>query len=70
MGDITLRDAIVFLVQHGPGRTEAELAGAIFGKAGYQQRVNPDCRLLVGRGTIVRRGEGGLQYPYRYFPAP
>lgn len=64
---MTLADAIVFLVQKGPGRTEAELAEAIYGKTGYQQQVNQECRLLVGHGKIVRKGNGGPGDPFRYF---
>ncbi|MGF1619324.1 MAG: MarR family transcriptional regulator [Rhodomicrobiaceae bacterium] len=64
---LTIADVLVFLVQKGPGRTEAELAEAIFADRGYQQRVNQDCNLLVNRGLIERRGEGGANDPYRYY---
>jgi hypothetical protein len=64
---LTIGDVLVFLVQNGPGRTEAELAEAIFGDRAYQQRVNQDCVLLVNRGLIERRGKGGSSDPYRYF---
>lgn len=67
---LTLSDVLLFLVQHGPGRTEAELAEAIYGDKAYQQRVNGDCRLLCGRGLIERRGNGGPGDPYRYFISP
>ena len=65
----TIADVLLFLIENGPGRTETELAEAIFGKAGYQQRVNGDCNLLLGRGRIERRGGGGPSDPYRYHPA-
>lgn len=65
----TLREVVEFLIEKGPGRTETELAAAIFGPAGYQQRVNGDCNLLMNRGRVERRGEGGPSDPYRYFPA-
>lgn len=62
-------DVLQYLIEKGPGRTEAELAEAIFGKHGYQQRVNGDCNLLVNRGLVERRGHGGHADPYRYFKA-
>lgn len=49
-----------------PGLTEAELAQAIFGMEGYQQRVNSTCRALIKRGEIIRRGTGGPSDPYTY----
>jgi hypothetical protein len=67
---LILADVIVFLVENGPGRTEEALAAAIFGKSGYQQRVNPDCSRLARSGEIERRGTGGPGNPYRYFPFP
>jgi len=63
----TLGDVLVFLIERGPGRTEQELAEAIYGPGGYQQEVNGECRLLVQRGHIERRGEGGQADSYRYF---
>jgi len=51
-----------------PNRS-AQLAEAIFGKRGYQQRVNQDCQLLVGRRAVERRGAGGSADPYKYYPA-
>lgn len=64
----TIIDVVECLIQHGPGRTEAQLAEAIFGPDGYQQRVNQECHLLVNRGLVERRGTGGQSDPYRYFP--
>lgn len=61
-------DVLEFLISKGPGRTEIDLAEAIHGNQAYQQRVNQDCRLLVGRGKVERRGDGGPADPYRYFP--
>lgn len=63
----TLGEVLVFLVEKGPGRTEFDLAEAIYADKAYQQRVNQDCRLLVDRGLIERRGSGGQSDPYRYF---
>ncbi len=54
---ITITDALQFLIENGPGRTEAQLADALFGAEGYQQRVNQDCRLLEGPGD-----------PFTYWP--
>ena len=56
------------LIENGPGRTEVELADAIFGRHGYQQRVNGDCSLLVSRRQVERRGADGPADPYRYYP--
>jgi hypothetical protein len=65
---LTLADVLMFLIEKGPGRTEAELAEAIFGDRAYQQRVNGECRLLVDRGRIERRGTGDPSDPFKYFP--
>lgn len=64
----TISGVLLFLIENGPGRTETELAQAIFGRDGYQQRVNSDCNLLLNRGLVERRGEGGPSDAYRYFP--
>ncbi len=67
----TISEALVFLVEKGPGRTEAELAEAIYGPGpqAYQQHVNQDCRMLADARKIERRGAGGPADPFRYFPA-
>jgi hypothetical protein len=65
---MTQMDVLEFLISKGPGRTEAELARAIFGDRGQQPMVNQDCRLLEGKGLIERRGEGGVSDPYRLYP--
>jgi len=39
---LVLIDVILFLVESCPGRTQAQLADAIFGRKAYQQRANPD----------------------------
>jgi hypothetical protein len=62
-----LSDVLLFLIEKGPGRTEAQLAEAIYAGKAYQQRVNQDCRLLVDRGRITRRGDGGPSDPYKYY---
>lgn len=50
-----LATAILIIVGKRPGVSERELAQAIYGKRGYQQLVNSDCRLLASRGSITRR---------------
>ena len=66
----TIIQVLEFLISNGPGRTEMELAVAIFGDndKAYQQRVNQDCRMLVNKGAIERRGQGGPADPFKYFP--
>lgn len=59
-----VRDTLKFLIEKGPGRTERELAHAIYGEKGYQQLVNQDCGLLVGSGKVEVRenSEGVMTY--------
>jgi hypothetical protein len=57
---MTQMEVLEFLVEKGPGRTEAELAKAIFGDRGEQPMVNQDCRMLEGRGLVERRGQGAF----------
>lgn len=61
-------DRLFRLIQRHPGKTEMELAKAIFGPRAYQQRVNSDCHFLISRGLVERRGMGGRWDPFRYFP--
>lgn len=65
---LTIEKVVHFLIDKGPGRTEAELSNAIFGGNAPQQRVNQECRLLNNRGVVERRGDGGPADPFRYFP--
>ena len=64
---LKIADVLLFLIKKGPGRTEDELAEAIFGQASYQQRVNGHCRMLVTQRLVERRGCGGAKDPFRYF---
>jgi hypothetical protein len=65
---MTMADVLIFLVEKAPGRTETELAEAIYGSGAYQQNVNEDCRMLADAGRIARRGHGVPDDPFRYFP--
>lgn len=63
---MTIESEIIRLVRRTPGLTERDLAQALFGRAAYQQRVNPICRSLVASGTLKRHGLGGPGNPYTY----
>ncbi len=62
----TVAQRIKERIAEQPGLTEAELARAIFGADGYQQRLNPSCRLMVAQGEIERLGSGGPSDPFTY----
>ena len=66
---LTTMEVVRFLIDKGPGRTQYDLAQAIFGDSGYQQRVNVECDMLVRSGAVERRGAGRHIAPYRYYPA-
>ena len=63
---MTTDEKVMATVARQPGLTEAQLAEAIFGNAGYQQRVNGACRFLCGKGYLVRNGRGGRGDPFKY----
>ena len=63
---MTLADDILSLVTRKPGLTEAEIAKHLFGRLGYQQRVNSTCRRLVREYRVERRGNGGPGHPFSY----
>lgn len=67
--DTTIYSALLFLIEKGPGRTEGELAAALFGREGCRTRISFDCRLLEQRGLIQRTGSGVARDPYRYHSA-
>jgi hypothetical protein len=69
IGKMALADHIDQLVSHRPGMTELALAKSLFGRVGYQQRVNSTCRRLFREGHFERRGTGGPGYPFTYYPA-
>ena len=52
IGKMSLADHIDQLVSHRPGMTELALAKSLFGRVGYQQRVNSFCRCLFREGHI------------------
>lgn len=56
-------DVLFGLIERRPGLTQVELAEAMFGDTGYQQRVNQDCTLLERRGLVEAR-----ETPMRYYP--
>jgi hypothetical protein len=55
-----IAQALEVIVRHRPGITQRELAEAIFGSKGSQQRVNQDCSLLTGLGYIIRDDTSGV----------
>jgi hypothetical protein len=67
-GDVALADALEQLVWRRPGLTELALAKSMFGRMGYQQRVNSTCRHLFREGRVERHGTGGPGHPFTYFP--
>ena len=67
-GDVALADDIEQLVSRRPGLTELALAKSMFGRMGYQQRVNSTCRQLCGEGRVERHGTGGPGHPFTYYP--
>ena len=62
------KDVIEFLISKCSGRTEIEIAEAIFGDGAYQQSVNQDCRMLINEKKVERRGAGGQSDPFKYYP--
>jgi hypothetical protein len=65
---MAVADKIEMLVAQNPGLTEAEIAAALFGDAGYQSRVSKACTSLLKSRRIERGGRGGRSDPFRYFP--
>jgi hypothetical protein len=62
----SLAEQILAVVRQRPGVTELDIAKALFGPSALQPQVNQDCRLLVQRGMIIRRGAGGRADPFTY----
>ncbi len=63
----TVAKVLLFLIEKGPGRTELELAYAIYGDGGTQAHVNKIIRTLEGREQIERRGMGGARDPLKCY---
>ena len=61
------RDVTLYLIQAGPGRTQSQLAEAIFGGEAKASAVGDDCRTLVNLGLVECQGTGLVGDPYRYF---
>ena len=59
-----LADEILSLVTRKPGLSEVEIAKHLFGRLGYQQRVNSTCRKLAHEDRIERCGNGGPGHPF------
>jgi hypothetical protein len=59
---------IPLFIQHSPGHTAAQISQALFGLAGYHERVGNTLRMLSDLGNVERRGGGGPGDPFRYHP--
>jgi hypothetical protein len=66
-GKMGLADDIDLLVSRRPGLTELALAKSLFGRMGYQQRVNSTCRHLFREGRVELHGTGGPGHPFTYY---
>jgi hypothetical protein len=63
-----LADDIDLLVMRRSGLTELALAKSLFGRIGYQQRVNSICRRLFRAGNVECHGIGGPGHPFTCHP--
>ena len=64
IGKMALADHIDQLVSRRPGMTELALAKSLFGRAGYQQRVNSTRRHLSREGRVEdRRPRSSVHLP-------
>ncbi len=63
-----LLDNIETVISQTPGLTATQIATAIFGDAGYGQRVSGLCMALSSNGRVERRGIGGPTEPFTYYP--
>jgi hypothetical protein len=64
-----LADEIEKLVRSTPGITDMDLARALHERAGGRPRIVSICRRLVAEGRIERRGRGGWQQPFKFYPS-
>ena len=65
---MAVADEIEAFLIRNPGLTEAEIATALFGEAGYPARVARALMNLMKSRRIERSGRGGRIDPFRYFP--
>jgi hypothetical protein len=65
---MAIADEVEAVLISRPGLTEAEIAAALFGEAGYPARVAKACISLMKSRRIERSGRGGRADPFRYFP--
>lgn len=63
---MTVKERVLELIVARSDLTEAEIASRLFGRTGYQQRVNSACRQLIREYRVERRGSGGPGDPFRY----
>ena len=63
---MALVDDIEDLIAMRPGLTEAQISEHLYGRSGYQQKVNPTCRRLLKLGRVRREGNGYQSDPYTY----
>ena len=67
--DLTVRQKRVLeFVSKTPGKTQREIAKALYGPDGYRQRVNQDVRQCMRLGALRREGRGVRDDPHRYYP--
>ena len=66
--EIILRQVVLYLIEKGPGRTEDELAEAIYNQPASKLPVSQQCLVLTDQNLILRLGNGDDGHPYRYFP--
>ena len=63
-----VRTRILEQIRKRPGMTELELAKFIYGPSAQQPQVNSHCRNLRDQGLVERRGGGGAEEPFMYYP--
>ena len=68
IGKMALADHIDQLVSHRPGMTELALAKSLFGRVGYQQRVNSTCRRLFREGHPEQAWDRRSRPPVHLLP--
>lgn len=63
----SLADLLQLLIGYGPGRTDVELAQAVYGSGVEKRSVMLTLQLLEARSMVTREGDGSPEQPYRYF---